>query len=390
MNEKHNKIGYIGIYPYDFYKINKDLLIKLQNSAKETKILSVLMSALESYAQKQKDNNPQSFPETPRFRNSLEGKKQMNGLRAQIITNLEIIQWLYEEYSQEYDECYEIVNKEQEEIIDQINFWKSFVTKQDQKLYSSAITIIKGGKISSYKDDILTTYESIITEPNETIDEIYLISRCPAESCLENPTKHTWKHTCGEILKIDVKGIIKCDPCNFQCPFVKYLFNCNNHKPEVVYSSAVIKCILSLSENNDFLLKITSAIMGQLTSSAGDDVKKLISDEKDIKEIDLISICPVGEEYNSDQYIWYHLNCEGKIKLQSEWKIKCAKCGKTGNFNECKFKCTKHDLKEPSLFGTLNLVEVLMRYLINTLDIQLARWNRLLSKIKNLNKTIHT
>ena len=74
----------------------------------DTKILSYLLSALETYSAKK---NPTEYEKIPsNYKGTLIEGKEPHELRAQIITQLEILNFTYEDYSDYYDECYDIIN----------------------------------------------------------------------------------------------------------------------------------------------------------------------------------------------------------------------------------------------------------------------------------------
>lgn len=359
------KLGHIGFYPYDFAKVNKPLLIKTQNNAIATKILDSLLSALETYSALK---NPTEYEKLPsQYKGKLMTGKEPHEIRAQIITQLEILNFTYEDYSDYYDECYDIINDFQRTTITKIDTWKNLISSKNQILYTSAITIIKGGKYKSLKAEILQNKnhlkQSIAMERN--ISEMLFISKCPTQSCMEDNTIHQWKHICGEILKITVDGIIKCSSCDFQCKFMEYKFNCNRHRPENAYTSAAIKCILSLSDNPTFIQNITGSIMEQQNEIYNSEINSNESDDNNdgINNDDiLITQCPVGDGCTQTFYQWAHINCEGFVILEKGGMIKCLKCQKSEKIWNCRFACQNHQYKESSFLGIM--------YVFNELIIQ--------------------
>ena len=110
-----------------------------------------VLSALEQYANK-KGCKSNVFNAYDNF--NCGSKKTEQQLKAQIITQLEVLKASHQMYRQQYGEYHFPKNLSKNQMIAQINEWKKFVSKEDHRYYDAAIQIISGKTPESFVNEL--------------------------------------------------------------------------------------------------------------------------------------------------------------------------------------------------------------------------------------------
>ena len=107
---------------------------------------------------------------------------------------------------------------------------------------------------------------------------------CPVQECLNKNKCHIWTHsTCGEKLKLNDEGMIRCPKCETQEQFVDWEFKCGDHDYKECSSQGVAHCLAGMAqvalnrEEQQYIARTTGAIMGSIIErqkKEGDLVKK--------------------------------------------------------------------------------------------------------------------
>ena len=110
-----------------------------------------VLSALEQYANK-KGCKSNIFNAYDNF--NCGSKKTDQQLKAQIISQLEVLKASHQMYRQQYGEYHFPKNLSKDQMITQINQWKKHVPPEDHRYYDAAITIINGGTPESFVHEL--------------------------------------------------------------------------------------------------------------------------------------------------------------------------------------------------------------------------------------------
>ena len=130
-------------------------LEQIQDLAYSYGIFGNTLSAFECFANRQR---PQKAEETNVFSayNNFNcgNTKTLDQLRAQIITQLTILQFSYMMYTMQYKNYDFDEDMNAHKMIELLELWRSWVPEKDQKYYNAAITIVNGGKPPSFTDEL--------------------------------------------------------------------------------------------------------------------------------------------------------------------------------------------------------------------------------------------
>ena len=130
-------------------QINKQQQIIDQSYSYE--ITGNVLSALEQYANK-KGCRSNVFNAYDNF--NCGSKKTEQQLKAQIISQLEVLKASHQMYRQQYGEYHFPKNLSKAQMITQINEWKTYVKPEDHRYYDAAIQIINGGTPQSFINEL--------------------------------------------------------------------------------------------------------------------------------------------------------------------------------------------------------------------------------------------
>ena len=134
-------------------QINK--LEQIQDLAYSYGIFGNTLSAFECFANRQKPENAEGTNVFSAYNNFNCGNtKTIDQLRAQIITQLTILQYSYMMYTMQYKNYDFDKDMNAQKMIELLELWKSWVRENDRKYYDAAITIINGGKPKSFTDEL--------------------------------------------------------------------------------------------------------------------------------------------------------------------------------------------------------------------------------------------
>ena len=111
--------------------------------------------------------------------------------------------------------------------------------------------------------------------------EIELISPCSVQDCINKNSFHMWKHsTCGQRLKLNDNGMLRCPKCWTIGKYIDCPFNCGEHDYKTCSVEGVTHALINgvrliLSKNQEqFILKTILVIITGLITNGGKREKK--------------------------------------------------------------------------------------------------------------------
>jgi hypothetical protein len=257
-----------------------------------------------------------------------------------------------------------------------------------------------------------------IAEPltKEQIKEIYLISPCPVQDCVNKNKMYRWTHVkCGGgRLSLNDEGMLRCVKCGKKGKFVDFRFDCGDHDSKECSAQGVSHSLAFMAQRAEeksqqkFIAKITASLMQQFSDRGKESEKEtrykggnekgkhginLCGEEsnespfqnvedpqlqlnkseqksfqeeskhkskEEVLEFDLISPCPVQECVTKNtMYKWTHKKCGGQLKLNVKGMVRCHECGTQVKYVDWPFNCGAHNGKKTcSLMGATHALEV--------------------------------
>ena len=130
-------------------------LEQIQDLAASYGIFGNTLSAFECFANRQRPQKAEGTNVFSAYNNFDCGNtKTLAQLRAQIITQLTILQFSYMMYTMQYKKYDFDEDMNAHKMIELLELWRSWVPEKDKKYYNAAITIVNGGKPPSFTDEL--------------------------------------------------------------------------------------------------------------------------------------------------------------------------------------------------------------------------------------------
>ena len=130
-------------------------LEQIQDLAYSYGIFGNTLSAFECFANRQRPQGAEGTNVFSAYNNFNCGNtKTLDQLRAQIITQLTILQFSYMMYTMQYKNYDFDEDMNAHKMIELLELWRSWVPEKDKKYYNAAITIVNGGKPPSFTDEL--------------------------------------------------------------------------------------------------------------------------------------------------------------------------------------------------------------------------------------------